>query len=401
MTRMPHVHDVVVVGGRCAGAATAMLLARQGWDVGLLERFGSVTDTVSTHGLTRGGVVQLHRWGLLDELVASGAPPVKTLSFRFGDQEIRRTVPGAAPADAVLAPRRHVLDGVLLAAASTAGAKVTLGATVTDVQRDARGRAIGVCGRMTDGAPFSAAARFVVGADGRSSRVARSVGAEVIESSPTRCGTFYSYFDCMAGDEFEFHVGNAALVGVFPTHDGRSCVWLWRDAVTDDWGRRVVVRDAVGLVAEIGNEHPDLARRLDATTAPRVRGVARIANQLRRAAGPGWALVGDAGSYRDPITGHGITDAFRDAELLARTLGAALAGECPERNALTAYEAERIGLGKAIFDLTCDLASHADPRRFLQLGQQLSEAFEAEAQALESFSAPPPARPRVALAARP
>jgi 2-polyprenyl-6-methoxyphenol hydroxylase-like FAD-dependent oxidoreductase len=381
-------HDVIVVGGRCAGAATALLLARQGWDVGLYERNPVVADTVSTHGLTRAGVIQLHRWGLLDEVLASGVPAVKTLAFVLGDNEMRRPVAGADPVDIVIAPRRPVLDRVLLDAAAAAGVTIARGATVTGVERDAAGRVTGVSGRRADGNPFAAAARVVVGADGRTSRVARAVGAAVIDQRPSRCGTYYSYFTGLGDDAFEFHVGATALVGVFPTNDDRSCVWLWGDAMADGWTRRVAGRPAAALVAEIGREHPRLAARLDPAGAPAVRGAARIANHVRRSGGPGWALVGDAVAYRDPITGHGITDALRDAELLARALHGALADEVDEADALAAYEADRAALGDPVFDLTCELAAYAEPHRFLGLGQQIGTALEAEAQALEPWPAP-------------
>ena len=169
--------DVVVVGARCAGAATALLLARMGHQVMLLDRARQLRDTLSTHGLVRGGVVQLSRWGLLDEILDSGAPAVRQVTFRVGDDETILRIKSRAGVDVLVAPRRHVLDPLLVQAARRADADVRLGATVTGVRRDAAGRIRGVRGRDASGAPLNVSARFVVGADGVRSAMAGYVGA--------------------------------------------------------------------------------------------------------------------------------------------------------------------------------------------------------------------------------
>ncbi|MGZ4590726.1 MAG: FAD-dependent oxidoreductase [Actinomycetes bacterium] len=110
-------HDVVVVGARCAGAATAMLLARAGHDVTVVDRSRFPSDVLSTHGLVRGGVVQLARWGLLEDVLRSGAPAVREVTFRRGDTQITRQVKDQAGVDLLVAPRRHVLDALLVDAA--------------------------------------------------------------------------------------------------------------------------------------------------------------------------------------------------------------------------------------------------------------------------------------------
>ena len=139
-------HQVVVVGARCAGAATAMLLARAGHDVVLLDRSAFPSDTVSTHGIARGGVVQLSRWGLLDEVHESGAPPVREVLFRFGEEQTVRRVKDRAGVDHLVGPRRYALDAVLQDAARRAGATLRTGVTVTGVRRHADGRVVGVDG---------------------------------------------------------------------------------------------------------------------------------------------------------------------------------------------------------------------------------------------------------------
>src|SRR4051812_20240985 len=134
-------YDAVIVGGRCAGAATAMLLARQGLDVVVVDRAEFPSDTLSTHAMARGGVVQLSRWGLLDEVLDSGAPPVRTVSFRFPGGEVVRKIKPTAGVDYVLAPRRYVLDDILQRAAVAAGAHLRTGVSVTGVMYDSHGRA--------------------------------------------------------------------------------------------------------------------------------------------------------------------------------------------------------------------------------------------------------------------
>ena len=177
--------DVVIVGARCAGAATAMLLARGGHDVVMVDRATFPSDTLSTHAIARGGVVQLHRWGLLDAVVASGAPPIRRVEFCTGDQPVVRTVKDRYGVDFLVAPRRHVLDPLIQGAAVDAGARLRPSVTVTGVVRNAAGRVIGITGRDGEG-PIEVHARFVVGADGLKSRVARSVGARMLERRTSR-----------------------------------------------------------------------------------------------------------------------------------------------------------------------------------------------------------------------
>ena len=196
-------HDVVVVGGRCAGAATAMLLARQGFNVLIVDRATFPSDTLSTHSFSRGGIVQLSRWGLLDAVVASGAPMIRSASFHFGDTEtLTRTIKDRAGVDHLLAPRRHVLDTILLSAAIDAGASFRSGVSVTGTVTDESGRVVGVTTRDSDGAHREIRATIVVGADGVHSRMARSVGARILDARPSDAATFYAYFAGLDTDGF-------------------------------------------------------------------------------------------------------------------------------------------------------------------------------------------------------
>ena len=316
--------DVVVVGARCAGAATAMLLARQGHRVTLVDRATFPSDTISTHAVARGGVVQLARWGLLDAVLASGAPPIRRVRFYVGGEVIDRTIKERSGVDLLVAPRRHVLDHLLVEAAREAGAEVRTGVTMTGVTR-AGARVTGMQGHDAEGDAIEVSARFVVGADGLRSRVARAVGAPIVDQRPPGGATHYAYFAGPAWDGFEFHIADRVMAGVFPTHDGEANVWACTPAERTD-----ELRDdrSAGLLRLLAMANPDLAERIDAAeqTSP-VRGAVSLPNHIRRAWGPGWALVGDAAMHRDPVTGHGITDAFRDAELMARTVDAVLRGE--------------------------------------------------------------------------
>src|SRR3990170_4342502 len=176
-----HRHDVVVVGARAAGAATALLLARLGHDVVVLDQAVFPADTLSTHQIARPGVVQLHRWGLLDTVLASGAPEIRTVSFTAAGETVRRAVKKSAGVDLLVAPRRHILATIVAEAAADAGADLRPGVTVTGVRRDQSGRVIGVDGYTSSSALVEIDARFVIGADGLRSAVARSVGAEFTE----------------------------------------------------------------------------------------------------------------------------------------------------------------------------------------------------------------------------
>ena len=173
----PNRWDAIVVGGRVAGASTAMLLARDGMRVLLLDRARRGSDTLSTHALMRGGVLQLHRWALLEPLRIAGTPPVRRTTFHYGDETVPVSIKPLAGVDALYAPRRPLLDGVLADAAERAGAELRFGATVSDLVRDDDGRVSGVVVAERGGSARVERARLVVGADGRASAVAARVQA--------------------------------------------------------------------------------------------------------------------------------------------------------------------------------------------------------------------------------
>jgi flavin-dependent dehydrogenase len=382
-------HDVVVVGGRVAGSATAMLLARLGHDVVVVDQASFPSDTVSTHSIARSGVVQLRRWGLLEEVLNSGAPAIRQVTFNAAGESVTRTIKDKAGVDLLVAPRRYMLDTILATAAEHAGAEVHTGMTVTGLQRDGRGRVVGVSGQDRAGAQVEIGARYVIGADGLGSRVAGLVGATIIEAGQAGGAAQYAYYAGIPWSGIEFFVAERSFAGVFPTHHGQACIWVCNPsadakAVRRRTGSRV---EAFGQLLE--RSAPELVERVrQARRTSPVQGMLRQPNQLRQAFGPGWALVGDAGYYRDAITAYGISDAFRDAELLAAALDRALDGDGEEITALAAYQQQRDQALREIFEITCRLAAYPPVPRFVELQKQLSAAIDKEAATLAARAAP-------------
>ena len=266
-----------------------------------------------------------------------------------------------------MAPRRYVLDAILVRAAVAAGATVRTGVTATGVLRDDDGRVRGVLARTPDGVDLRLSAGVVVGADGVRSRMAGLFGAPVRESFAADSATWYAYVAGLPWRGFEYHPGPRGFAGVFPTHDGEACVWICGPtaAVAD------APRDFTGALARIS---PSLAARVrTGHLTSRVRGTAGLPNHLRRAAGPGWALVGDAGYHRDPVSGHGITDAFRDAELLAEHI-----------DDLGGYERRRDDAARDVFAITREMTRYPAPEQFVALQRRLATALDVEADELAS-----------------
>jgi flavin-dependent dehydrogenase len=382
-------HDVVIVGGRVAGSATAMLLARLGHDVAVVDQASFPSDTISTHSIARSGVVQLRRWGLLDAVLGSGAPAIRQVTFHAGGRSVSRTIRPKAGVDLVVAPRRYVLDTILAAAAERAGAEVRTGVTVTGLRRDGDGRVAGICGHDRAGAPVDLRARYVIGADGLRSAVARLAGAAINEARPAGGAAQYAYYAGIPWDGMELYVAQRAFAGVFPTHDGQACIWVCTPSADAKAARRANAARAAAFGELLARSAPRLAGRLAAArrTSP-VAGVLRQPNQVRQAWGPGWALVGDAGYHRDAITAHGISDAFRDAELLAAALDQALCADAEEGAALAAYQRQRDQALREIFEITCRLSGYPPAPAFTALQKQLSAAIDTEAAALAARPIP-------------
>lgn len=343
-------YDAVIVGARCAGASTAMLLARAGAKVVLVDRGQYGADMVSTHALMRAGVLQLKRWGLLSRIMVAGTPPVGRTTFHYGEETIPIDIKPEHGIGHLCAPRRTLLDRVLVDAARDAGAEVRHGVSLTDLQFDTNGRVTGAILRESNGERVAVGSGVVIGADGRQSMVARLVGAQNYVEGASASACVYGYHANMPDDGYHWYFENGTSAGAIPTNDDQHCVFVGvprdRFAATfrgnlEGGFLRMAAANSPGLRADIGK-----ARRVG-----RLRGFAGGAGYLRQSYGPGWALVGDAGYFKDPITAHGITDALRDAELLSR---AVLDGGA---RSLARYQDERDALSRPLLDVTDTIAS--------------------------------------------
>jgi flavin-dependent dehydrogenase len=346
-------YDAIIVGARCAGSPTGMLLARAGFRVLIVDRATFPSDTLSTHFLHTWGVVRLKRWGLLDRMIATGAPPITQITQDLGIASITNPI---VPDDGITetyCPRRTVLDKLLVDAAVEAGAEVREGFTVHDILIE-DGAVVGIRGRGADGVEVEERARVVVGADGARSVVARAVQPEEYNCAPgTTCG-YYAYWSDVPLDGVEVYMRDQRAVLLFPTNDGQTCIGM-------EWPRdefEAFREDIEGNFHKTLEQIPGLAERVRAgTRIERFQGLRDLPNFFRKPYGPGWALVGDAGYYKDPITGTGISDAFRDAELLAEALADGFAGRGPLDEALAGYEQRRNEHAMPIYQQTLFLAS--------------------------------------------
>jgi 2-polyprenyl-6-methoxyphenol hydroxylase-like FAD-dependent oxidoreductase len=382
-------YDVIVVGARVAGAATAHLLARLGLDVLLVDRSRYGADTLSTHALMRTGVLQLSRWGLLDAVVAAGTPAVHRTTFRYGGAVIPIDVKPGGGVDALYAPRRTVLDPILVDAATAAGVEVCFGITVTDLARGRHDEVVGITAHAGSGDPFAVQARLVIGADGIRSTVAGLAQAREERAGTGLSAVTYGYWRGLEMDGYEWNFRPAAASGVIPTNDGAANVFISAPPARVGRGGEETFHQ---LLAE---SEPELAARVAAAEAVSpLRTFMGRPGHIRRSWGAGWALVGDAGYYKDPLSAHGITDALRDAELLARAAVEVVAGGVPEREALAAYQAQRDELSGDLFDLIDVIAGHGwtdDEIGGLLLG--LNTAMAAELAAISELpDVPRPAR---------
>jgi flavin-dependent dehydrogenase len=374
---MSKAFDAIVVGARCAGSPTAMLLARNGYRVLLVDRATFPSDTVSTHILHPLGAAALARWGLLDRLAATGCPPIHTYAFDFGAITLAGA-PGTQEAPVGYCPRRTVLDKLLVDAAAEAGAEVREGFVVEEVLIEDR-RVVGIRGRSKHGEVIDRA-RVVVGADGRHSLVAKAVGPEQYDETPVRLAGYYTYWSGLPMDgRFETYIRERRGFAAVPTHDDLTMVIVgWPYAEFAECRK-----DVEGNYLRTIDLAPAFADRLrDARREARFAGAA-VPGYFRKPYGPGWALVGDAGYDRDFITGQGIMDAFHDAELCAAALGETFSGPRPFEAAMGEYQRARDARVKPMYDFTCELATLEPPPPDLQ---RLLAAIHGNQDAMDDFA---------------
>ncbi len=378
--RLSH-YDVVIAGARCAGAATALLLAREGLRVLVIDPMRPGSDTLSTHALMRGAVLQLHRWGLLDRIRTAGTPRIRTTTFHYGDESVEVRIKAREGVDALYAPRRTVLDPILLDAARDAGAEVRFGHSLVGLVPDRTGRVRGARINV-DGTEYPVSADLVVGADGRHSRVARLVDAPIDQAASHTTASIYGYHRDVGLEGFHWFYRVGASVGTIQTNFEATCVFASvppeRLAAVGGAGIEGLYRT---VLAEVS---PTLAGRVAGSTrSGGLRAFAGTRGYFRRSVGPGWALVGDAGYFKDPLTAHGITDALRDAELLARAV--ATGGD----GAMRDYQDTRNEVARGLFAVTDRIASFQwDLEEARALHQALSREMNAELELLERFDTP-------------
>ena len=356
------VYDAIVIGARVAGSPTAMLLARKGYRVLLVDRASFPSDTMSTHQIQLPGGAALKRWGLLERVVATGLPVAERVRMEMGGMVMGGRFPVLDGVTGVYSPRRYLLDKILLDAASEAGAEVRADCLIQELHWE-DGRVVGVRGQMKDGAAFSERARVVIGADGRHSLVAKAVEAPKYHEQPTLTCGYYAYWADVPVQGGEIYRVGRRMLGAWPTNDGLTMIYVARPAAEFDAFRADVEGGYMATIDLVSH----LAERVHAgRRAERIVGSGEMVNYYRKPYGPGWALVGDAGYIKDPITGLGISDAFRDAELLADALDAGFSGRAPMDVALAAYEQKRNDASKPFYDLTLDTA-RMEPLRVEQV----------------------------------
>jgi flavin-dependent dehydrogenase len=354
--------DAIVIGSRCAGASTAMLLARQGRRVLLVDRATFPSDVLSGHTIQPAGVAHLKRWGMLDRVRATGVPFTSRVRFDFGPIVLEGApVPVDGVNDAVCI-RRTIFDTLLTAEAADAGADVRQGVTVKSLLWE-DGRVVGIRGRDATGRTVEERAHIVIGADGVNSFVARSVGAPTYHEVPAKTVNIYSYWRGLDLEALELYTRPNRFFVATPTNDGLA--FVNQTVPAHEAGR---YRDRVAdAYAETVAEVPHLAERLSAAErVERFRWAPPGDAFFRVPAGAGWALVGDAGYHLDPITAQGMLDAFRDAELLAGAVDRGLTGHLDEE--LRGYQQARDIAATPMYELTATLADIEAPPSEEMLG---------------------------------
>lgn len=350
-------YDAIVIGARCAGSPVAMLLARKGYRVLLVDRDRFPSDHMSTHWIHQPGVAQLEHWGLRERLVATGCPPITSITMDLGTFTLQGSPPPANGIEEAYSPRRTVLDKLLVDAAVEAGAELREGFSVKDLVFDGE-LVSGITGHSATGATVTEKTRMVIGADGIHSLVARLVGAQEYNTRPALTCTYYSYWSGLTLDGIEYYPLDKCAIGVIPTHQGLALiVTCWPH------GEFHTIRAGIeGNFLEALERVPTLLERVrQGKREERYSGTADLPFFFRKPYGPGWALAGDAGYHKDPITAQGISDAFRDAGLLTDAIDAGFSGERPLEEALVDYERRRNEAVMPMYEYTQQFASLGPP----------------------------------------
>jgi 2-polyprenyl-6-methoxyphenol hydroxylase-like FAD-dependent oxidoreductase len=372
------VYEVIIVGARCAGSPLAMLLARKGCRVLLVDKALFPSDIISTHAIQPPGVAHLKRWGLLERVLSSNCPPVQNLVFDVGAFALEGSPAHSNDSAMLLCPRRKVLDKILLEAAVSAGVEVRERFCVRDVVREDE-RITGILGETAKGHVMVERASVVVGADGQRSLIARAVGTFEYGVRPAVSCNYYTYFSGVRAEKIELYNRDRCLIGVIPTNDSLTLVF---EAFPNDEFR--IHRDRLEqhyfeLLAQV----PSLFDRIrKGKREARFTGTIDLPGFFRESFGPGWALAGDAGYHKHPITAQGIGDAFRDADQLANAIYQGLSGRVPLEQALENYARRRDETVMPMYEMTSDLATLQPPS---EDAQRLFSAMRGNQEVIDQF----------------
>jgi flavin-dependent dehydrogenase len=354
----PNMYEVIVIGARCAGAALSLMLARAGLRVLVIDRTEFPSDTMSGHYIHPAGISCLRKLGLLEKLDATGTPAQQTVTVDFGPVVLTGSpAPAADGTVSGYAPRRFIFDPMLAEAAVEAGAELWQGVTFLAPLLE-EGRVIGITGLTRSGRSVEARARLVVGADGKRSRFAEALGAVRYNVNPATACTYYAYWSGFDAPHTHMFVRQGRFCVAAPTNDGLTFLGIvWP---IDEF--RQVRADIGRAYRAAAAEIPWIADRISAATqAHRFVGTHDLSGFFRTPCGPGWALVGDAGYHKDPITAQGMTDALLHAELLADAVAVGLSGGRPLDSALAEYGRRRDAMAAPMYALTNDMARLAPP----------------------------------------
>jgi 2-polyprenyl-6-methoxyphenol hydroxylase-like FAD-dependent oxidoreductase len=314
---------------------------------------------------------------MLDRVVASGAPAIETYAFDFGPFTIAGTPHASDGVSTAYAPRRTVLDTILVDAADRAGAEVRERFTVEGMVAE-DGRIVGIRGHADGGRPVVERGRVVIGADGWNSRVARAVRPAQYHAKPMLQWSYYTYWSGLPVGGMETVIRPDRGFAAIPTNDGLTLVVVgWPQAEATAY-KRDVERNYLGTL-ELA---PAFAERVRAARREERFAGGSVPNFFRKPFGPGWALVGDAGYTKDPITAQGISDAFHDAELCAGALDDASAGRRTFEDAMGAYQRARDARVLPIYDFTTQMATLEAPPPDMQ---RLLAAVSGNQAAMDAF----------------
>lgn len=373
--------DAIVVGARCAGSPLSALLARKGHKVLLLDKSVFPQEYVlSNHTIWTGGIEFLHKWGLLDKIKKANTPAIVNWRVDFGGLVLNGTPSPAGEVNASYAPRRAMLDKLLVDNAVDAGAELREGFSVEELVFDGN-TVVGIRGRERDGKFVAEKARIVIGADGTNSIVARSVNAEEYNCKDPIAMTYWAYWSGVPKDDvdLEFYLRLGRTVYVVPTNDDLTLIGV-------NWGANEL--DEINKDRE-GNYHkvlkeltPGVAERMSQGKRESAFVGGARPNYFRKPFGPGWALVGDASSGYEPYVAQGIANSFRQAEYLAEDLDRVFSNGNSPVGTLEGYEKRRNDFELPYYDLACQFAAQAAPPDEML---QLLGAVSASQAATDSF----------------